>query len=64
MVSSSTVLMSSPSISSSDACVLEQPAASESVLERPAFSRTIGYTALPYVLRDSPQRSVQLAVWA
>ncbi|KAF3522084.1 hypothetical protein F2Q69_00050913 [Brassica cretica] len=35
-----------------------------SVLERPAVSSMIGYTTLTYVLRDSPRRSVHLAVRA
>ncbi|KAF3541823.1 hypothetical protein F2Q69_00024568 [Brassica cretica] len=35
-----------------------------SVLERPAVSSMIRYTTLMYVLRDSPQRSVHLAVRA
>ncbi|WZY95300.1 hypothetical protein YC2023_067629 [Brassica napus] len=35
-----------------------------SVLERPAVSSMIGYTTLTYVPRDSPQRSVHLAVRA
>ncbi|CAF1930488.1 unnamed protein product [Brassica oleracea] len=34
----------------------------ESVLERPAVSSMIGHTTLTYVPRDSPQRSVHLAV--
>ncbi|KAF3540016.1 hypothetical protein F2Q69_00024567 [Brassica cretica] len=35
-----------------------------SVLERPAVSSMIRYTTLTYVPRDSPQRSVHLAVRA
>uniref|UniRef100_A0A0D3CX20 Nuclear transcription factor Y subunit n=1 Tax=Brassica oleracea var. oleracea TaxID=109376 RepID=A0A0D3CX20_BRAOL len=42
----------------------EKLAASGSVLERPAVSSMIGYTTLTYVLRDSPRRSVHLAVRA
>ncbi|XP_048633820.1 uncharacterized protein LOC106419441 [Brassica napus] len=36
----------------------------ESVLERPEVPSMIGYTTLTYVPRDSPQRSVHLAVRA